>query len=539
MIFFLKKYEDQLWLLALWFLIIFIINPLGDFSLNDDWCYGKSVKTLYDSGYLKIYNWGEMTLVGHVYWGYFFTKVFGFSFTVLRFSTLIMSFATILGIYELCKIANLPKWMAMFSTLLCLMNPIFLSLSFSFMTDIPFCCLTIWVFFFFAKAIIDDKGKSLYWAIFFCCWAFLIRQLAWVFPVVWLFTVLYINKKDKRNLIRAITPLLFLIIFSFLFSYIMEVNGLLQDRYNSKFKLLLDTIITFDRGLFLTLFKNLLRGLSYVGFLLAPIHIFYFNRYTFKGYKISAIIYTLIVTSLLLVTGNALPSLDNVWIDFGIGPTLLLDYYGNVKSTPYIKAPNLFWEVITAFGVFSSVTLIFHAKKMITSVFLKKNISPLVVLSFVFLFVYLSPFLVIGLYDRYLLPIFPIVVVFLGANYKQEPKIVFKNISLIFLGLLSIFSVLATHDYLSWNRVRWQIVNELIAKEIPKNHIQGGGEYTAWYFFSEKDEKWWEKVKPVYSLVFHVTQEETIIKEYSYSRWFPGKSIIYLTYNESLDKELQ
>ncbi|MFT5213749.1 MAG: hypothetical protein ACI9WV_001473 [Patiriisocius sp.] len=36
MIFFLKKYEDQLWLLALWVLIIFIINPLGDFSLNDD-----------------------------------------------------------------------------------------------------------------------------------------------------------------------------------------------------------------------------------------------------------------------------------------------------------------------------------------------------------------------------------------------------------------------------------------------------------------------------------------------------------------------
>ncbi|MFT5213750.1 MAG: hypothetical protein ACI9WV_001474 [Patiriisocius sp.] len=232
------------------------------------------MKTLYESGYLKIYNWGEMTLVGHVYWGYFFTKVFGFSFTVLRFSTLIMSFATILGIYELCKIANLPKWMAMFSTLLCLMNPIFLSLSFSFMTDIPFCCLTIWVFFFFAKAIIDDTGKALYWAIFFCCWAFLIRQLAWVFPVVWLFTVLYVKKKDKRNLIRAITPLLVLIIFSFLFSYIMEVNGLLQDRYNSKFKLLLDTIINFDRGVFLTIFNYLLRSLSYIEFLLAPIHIF-------------------------------------------------------------------------------------------------------------------------------------------------------------------------------------------------------------------------------------------------------------------------
>ncbi|WP_237274905.1 glycosyltransferase family 39 protein [Tenacibaculum ovolyticum] len=539
MIFFLKKYEDQLWLLALWVLIILIINPLGDFPLNDDWCYGKSVKTLYENGYLKIYNWGEMTLVGHVYWGYFFTKIFGFSFTVLRFSTLIMGFATILGVYELFKLSKLPRWMALFSTLLCVMNPIFLSLSFSFMTDIPFCCLTIWGFYFFSKAIIDDTDKSLYWAIFFCCWAFLIRQLAWVFPVVWLITVLYLKKKDKKNLIRALTPLLVLIIFSFFFSYIMEVNEILQERYNSKFKLLIEKIISLDKIIFLTIFGYLLKSLTYLGFLLAPIHLFYFKRFTFKGYKISAIMYTLIVTALLLVTGNAIPSLDNIWIDFGIGPTLLSDYYGDVKSTPYIKAPSLFWQIVTTIGVFSSVTLVLHAKKMVTSIFLKKNISPLVVLSFVFFIVYLSPFLVVGLYDRYLLPLFPIIIVFLGANYKQKPTRIFKSISLTFLGLLSIFSVLATHDYLSWNRVRWKIVDELVAKEVPKNHIHGGGEYTAWYFFSGKDEKWWENIKPVYSLVFHVKPNESVFKEYSYSRWFPGKPVIYLIYNEDLDKKLQ
>ena len=535
MIKFLKKYQDQLGLLLLWLVIIIIINPMGDFPLNDDWCYGKSVKTLLDEGYLKIYNWGEMTLVSHVYFGYFFTKLFGFSFTVLRFSTLIMGFATIIGIYQLLKLANLSRWMTLFGTVLCIVNPIFLSLSFSFMTDVPFYCLTIWAFYFFAKAIKTDHWQPICWAIFFCFWAFLIRQLAWVFPVVWLITIFLTKKTTTKNLAKGLVPLIALFVFSFVFSYIMEVNDLLQDRYNSKFNLLIENIRSINKNYLIFTFSYFFRCMAYIGFLLAPIHLIYFNRYKFRTDKIWAIIWTVLVTAFLIKTGKVLPSLDNIWIDFGVGPTTLADHAGNFTKSPSPRAPELFWQIVTGIGVFSSVALLFHIREIVVRVFKKKEVNPIVILSFVFYVVYLTPFLLVSVYDRYLLPLFPIAIVFLGAGSQKVPCKLYQYFAFGFLGLITWFSVAATHDYLSWNRVRWNALNELIDSGVPKNQINGGVEYVTWNFFSEDIEKWWEGVTPIYTLVFNSKTGEKIIKAYTYSRWLPGDGKIYVMYNSSLD----
>ncbi|MCH2195256.1 glycosyltransferase family 39 protein [Kordia sp.] len=524
---FIKKYQDYIGLLLLWLLLIIIINPIGDFPLNDDWCYGKSVKTLYEDGYLKLYNWGEMTLVGQVYWGYFFTEIFGFSFTVLRWSTLVLGFATIIGIYKLLTLAKLSRWAKLIGVLLCVMNPIFLSLSFSFMTDIPFMCVTIWVFYFFTKALKTDTWQPILWAILFCYFAFLIRQLAWVFPIVWLITFVIVKERNAKNLLKAITPLLAVILFSLVFSYIMESNDLLQERYNTKFGLLIENIKGLRKGLLIIIFSYFFESIAYLGFLLLPIHLVYINRYTFKGYKIAALLWTVGITAYLMRLGKVLPSLDNIWIDFGVGPTTLYDHGGNFTQSPDPTAPNWFWQVITCIGIFSSVALIFHIREMVFSMFKKKKVDSLVVLSFVFFLVYLTPFLIVGVYDRYLLPLFPIAIVFLGVNSPKVPQKIYQYCTYGFLGLLTWFSVSAVHDHLSWNRIRWEVLNKL-TETIPKNRIQGGVEYVTWNFFSEEQEKWWENVNEKYTLVFKPNEHQQVVEKYEYSRWLPGKGEMYL-----------
>ena len=146
------------------------------------------------------------------------------------------------------------------------------------------------------------------------------------------------------------------------------------------------------------------------------------------------------------------------------------------------------------------------------------------------------PFLIVGVYDRYLLPLFPIAIVFLGANYQTIPKKTTQYFAYGFLGLLTWFSVCATHDYLSWNRVRWNALNELVASGIPKNQIQGGVEYVTWNFFSEEEDKWWESVTPVYTLVFEPSSTDTVIKEYRYSRSLFGDGVMYLVFDEDVLK---
>ncbi|MDN3664284.1 glycosyltransferase family 39 protein [Algibacter miyuki] len=534
-----NKYKDQLGFLVLWLLLIFIINPIGDFPLNDDWCYGKSVRTLYQDGYLKLYNWGEMTLVGHVYWGYFFTKIFGFSFTVLRWSTLVLGYATILGIYNLLKAAKLVRWMVLFGTALCVMNPIFLSLSFSFMTDVPFLCVSIWSLYLFLKALQTNRWQPIYWAVFFCFWAFLIRQLAWVFPVVWLLTVLFTKKRTVKNITQALLPLLMMVVFSLVFSYIMDSQGLLPKRYNSKFTVLLGSITNLDLGVFFRFISYFLRSVAYIGFLFAPIHIFYLNRYKFKAYHVWTIVYTVVVTAAIILAGKTIPSLDNVWIDFGVGPITLADHSGNFTTTPSPRAPVWFWQMVTAVGVFSSVALIFNLRQFIIALFNKKIISHEVVLSVMFFVVYLTPFLIVGVYDRYLLPLFPMAIVLLGANSKKNPKEMFQYCAFGFLGVLTWFSVSATHDYLSWNRVRWEALNELTDSGVSKEHIQGGAEFVTWYHFSEERERWWEIVTPVYTLVFQHEKKDQVIKTYHYRRWLPGNGDMYMIFNSVLAEEIK
>jgi hypothetical protein len=145
----LREWKEILALLFLWLFIILLINPVGAFPLNDDWCYAKSVQLLAEKGQFKLFNWGEMTLVAHVYWGALFSELFGFSFTTLRCSNLVLSGLSLLGIYASCRAINLSKQKAVLCTLLIMVNPLFVALSFSFMTEPSFMALIIWSTYFF------------------------------------------------------------------------------------------------------------------------------------------------------------------------------------------------------------------------------------------------------------------------------------------------------------------------------------------------------------------------------------------------------
>jgi len=74
-------------LIALWVTITILVNPIGDFPLNDDWAYGYSVKVLLEKGDFQLSGWAAPNLFSQVLWGALFCLPFGFSFTALRFST--------------------------------------------------------------------------------------------------------------------------------------------------------------------------------------------------------------------------------------------------------------------------------------------------------------------------------------------------------------------------------------------------------------------------------------------------------------------
>jgi len=159
----LRKILPPLSLIFIWIIMISVINPMGDFPLNDDWSYGRAVKTLLEKGRLQFTDWTGMTLIAQVLWGYLFCLPLGFSFTALRISTLTLGMAGILGTYGLLKESGTGPRTAFLGAMVMAVNPLYYSLSFTFMTDIPFFTLGMLSLYFFIQGIIQNKS---------CLWRF-------------------------------------------------------------------------------------------------------------------------------------------------------------------------------------------------------------------------------------------------------------------------------------------------------------------------------------------------------------------------------
>ena len=82
---------DVALLAALWIGAVLVVNPAGNFPLNDDWAYGKAVRGMVEQGSFRPCPWGGMTLISQAVWGSLFCLPAGFSFTTLRFSTLCLA----------------------------------------------------------------------------------------------------------------------------------------------------------------------------------------------------------------------------------------------------------------------------------------------------------------------------------------------------------------------------------------------------------------------------------------------------------------
>src|SRR3569833_210222 len=82
-----------IFLTAIWVLTEFLVNPVGEFPLNDDWSYTLSLQNWYHDHQYHLVGWTSMPLATQLAWGLIFCKTFGFSFTVLRFSTLVLGLA--------------------------------------------------------------------------------------------------------------------------------------------------------------------------------------------------------------------------------------------------------------------------------------------------------------------------------------------------------------------------------------------------------------------------------------------------------------
>jgi hypothetical protein len=144
-----------------------------------------------------------------------------------------------------------------------------------------------------------------------------------------------------------------------------------------------------------------------------------------------------------------------------------------------------------------------------------------------------------GLFDRHLLIAALPATLLLGllfptldASGKEKQGKVFGAAAAGALVILAWFSIAATHDYLAWNRVRWDLGTGLLAQNVDPLKLSAGFEFNAWQNYDTfrargnvgKVYYWWYD-KRDYLISMKPEAGYRIVRQENYFSWLHRRSI--------------
>jgi len=475
------KYKNEIILSFIWIIAIFIVNPIGEFPLNDDWAYSRNVYYLSEEGRLVLSVWPSMTLIAQVLWGALVTLIFGFSFTTLRFSTLFIGLFTVILFYRILVFTTKNKTTSFAGALLLMFTPLYFSSSYTFMTEVYFLFTLILSLFYFFKFYNTEKTKFLIISSVSVLLSSLIRQPGIAMGVA--FAIIYLLKRrfSIKHLVISLTPMLIALICSYLYLLSIKTTGrvaMLRHVGN-----LLNHLI---EAPFEYYWKRFGLVAMYFGLFSLPFS-FILLPSILKKYPWYEYLFIFLIAVLTFISGfqTNFPA-GNIIFNLGLGPKLLKDTYWKENINPLLSEPTMYFIKMLSLlsGVIIIIWLSIEIIKGMQKLFENKmNAVRLIrATAIIFFLIYLT-FVLINpqFFDRYLLPCLPFLILIISPTkpiFSRNNRFIFGMILSIFI----VFSIAATHDYLSWNKTRWQAIDYLTEeKKVEVTKIDGGFEFNAWF----------------------------------------------------------
>jgi Dolichyl-phosphate-mannose-protein mannosyltransferase len=531
-----------------WLLLVLVANPTGEFPLNDDWSFSKAVENLVLHGRLAFTDWTSMTLVAQVLWGALFSLPFGFSFLALRVSTVVLGAVGLAAAYALLREFGVGRSLSLLGAAVIGLNPLYFSLSLSFMTDVPFTVTALLAVLFFTRSFRTDAPFDVLAGFAFATVVVLIRQPGIVVPIAYAIGFFVKWGWTRRTVTHAIIPTAAVLSVVALYPVVVKAtvglpatfvgaNGLLDGLRRSA----AHDSLSVPKAILDRLWMQLI----YVGlfvFPLAPLAAAaLWGRLPARPDRRQLIGITALLAAIgatLLVRGELMPLSGNVLFDLGLGPLLLRDTY--LLSLPHFPtAPQAFWVLVTAAAAAGAAMLIaclWSTRRTALASRLEGSGKRDVRLLFVLLvgLVYAAGVAVstaspeYSFFDRYVvfLLVPAVVVVTRAAPASNRRGTVALAAAIVLVGLYGLFSVTQTHDYLAWNRARWHALEDLRHQGVPPATIDGGFEFNAWYGFDPDAPRatvggTWRRQGNEYVVALGPLPSYTEVRRYPFQRWLP------------------
>jgi hypothetical protein len=116
-----------------------IINPFREMvSWDDGWAYARTVEHLIGTGEYRLDAWAAANMPVQIYLAGGLSEIFGYSQTLLRFTTVGLLALGLASFYGLAREFGTPRSISFAATLALLASPLVLQLGFTFMSDVQF-----------------------------------------------------------------------------------------------------------------------------------------------------------------------------------------------------------------------------------------------------------------------------------------------------------------------------------------------------------------------------------------------------------------
>lgn len=517
----------------IWIIAVMVINPHGNFPLDDDWSFSLSVRHMLESHEFRPLGWTSMSLLGQTVWGALFCLPAGFSFFALRVSTLVAGALGVAACAMLLQQAGCDKRRTIVATIVFGFNPIYFVLSATFMTDVPFAVTCVFSTFFFWRYLQRRHLGLLVVAILFAIWSILIRQLGLFLPLAMFLTLLAESRREVRAILLSLGGFVASMVVLKALSVWLNAHNAMPPVYLDKTPVL---VRMFPGGVItLAALSHKLGELSW--FLRAALEQMGLALFPLLVWRLPALVREYLrhrwgklvllaatlggaawIVAQMVVSHHIMPY--NTWTVVqasGLGPIWLWDAFDGLDVTPL---PDSFWLSATLLGIVGAVILLLDLALIVLNIVAahraRRADATTSLHTFLLLGVciYVAPCVLTAFYDRYMLPaVFPLIALVVTGHRSVDttrtntrlvrpsrlPWTAVVNALGVFTLVTTIaFSIAGTHDYLAWNRARWLLIDTLLQRGVPVTKIDGGYEFNGLYMYDPKfdilkphSKSWW------------------------------------------------
>jgi hypothetical protein len=520
----------------IWLAMVWAAHSRSEFPLADDWAYASSVRALVERGAIELRPWTPAITLSHTIWGAVVALFFGTSYEVLHRSILFLGLVGGVATYGLLREIGAGPVTAAVAAVTLIVNPLYFDLAGTFMTDVSFLAMSTAALWGFARTLRTRSAAAFWLAAASSLAAVLNRQIGAALPAS--FAVAVFAGRCKGLRLRAVLLCGLTAASLLLWEVMVRRRGGPSLGTNVKTA----EMVAFLSGPIIDVLGritwNVTGLLLYLGLFCLPVLLFEHDTRSpaakdraetrWSGMLVLAIL----IACALTAFGMAMPFVGNIWIPSGIGPATLRDTL--ILKLPHLpELPSWARWLLTTASVVGSLCLLRRSAEVATGWIRGRAGSltrsqALVLASTAAL--YIAPIVLAPYFDRYLLPIVPIVLALtcidLGERVASRSPARSRAAALAILGASAAFSVAGVHDYLAWNAARWRACEWLLGTGATPAEFDGGFEWNGAHLYDpayivQSDKSWWWVKGDRWIVAFGPLEGRHLVHRETFPRWLP------------------